>query len=343
MNLIQERLPYQLNRHEAWNMLAPPSANKEKGEFKIASLNIQTAWVSDSPSNLEKYPKYAWKNRIKPVTQLIAQDKPTILALSELHLTQIQDLRESFKNKGYQLVGYSSETREPIEVVEEKTTHDNKYYYSEFVGFLYDSNEVILEVLYCVELEKGERHKRILTIGKFFHIASKVNFVVLTMHFDHLSLYSRQQSGEQELAIIRQLEEKGIPWFSIGDRNWFSDRGGQECADKYVKNSYICDFRDENEQGHYGPSGTYPGHLGLPKQFEPKITDLENDKKHIEAETFDVGFRSRNSVVGVNDYAYSGEFSPESYDLLSIDTQGNVHEKNFISDHYYIGGTFRFK
>ena len=51
MNVVQKGLPsqYLLNRHEAWNMLAPPTANKEKGEFKIAGFNIQTAWVTDSP------------------------------------------------------------------------------------------------------------------------------------------------------------------------------------------------------------------------------------------------------------------------------------------------------
>ena len=90
-------------------------------------------------------------------------------------------------------------------------------------------------------------------------------------------------------------------------------------------------------------SGTYPGHLGLPKQFEPPIVELPDGKKQIQADAFDVGFRSRNTVVGINDYAYTGEFSPESYDLLPPDYQGNVSEKNFISDHYYVGGTFKFK
>lgn len=133
MSAFLQILPsqYQLNRHNAYNMLVPPRANRKKEEFKIASLNIQTAWVTDSPNNLEKYSKYAWKNRLKPVIQLIAQDMPAILALSELHLTQIQDLRESFKNMGYQIVGYSSETRESIEIVEEKAFHNKDYYYSE--------------------------------------------------------------------------------------------------------------------------------------------------------------------------------------------------------------------
>ncbi len=333
---------YQLNRHDLWNMLPPPPANKDQREFKIASLNIQTAWVTDSANNLEKYPQYAWENRLKPVTQLISLDKPAILCLTEPNLKQVQDLRHVLEDSGYKIVGYSQQTRESIETVEEKIALDNNYFYNEFVGFLYNANEVVLEESSCVELERGEKHNRILAVGKFFHISSKVNFYVLSMHFDHLSLHSRQKSGEQELSIIRELEERGIPWFSIGDRNWFADRGGQECAEEYIKHPFICDFRDESEQGHYGPSGTYPGHLGLPKQFEPPIHELEGGIQHIEADTFDVGFRSRNSIVAVNDYAYSGEFSPESYDLLPLDTQGNVKDKNSISDHYYIGGTFRF-
>lgn len=344
MNTLQEiTCQYKLNRHEDWNMLAPPGANKENGEFKIASFNIQTAWVTDTPNNLEKHPKYAWSNRLKPTIQLISIDKPTILAMSELHLKQIQNLRTALDENGYKIVGFSSETREPIEIVEKKVAKDKGYYYSEFIGFLYNSNEIQLEDVDLVELEKGERHKRILTIGKFFHVSSKVNFIVLTMHLDHLSLQSRQKSGEKELEIIRQLEEKGIPWFSIGDRNWFVDknRKGQELAEQYAKNDYICDFRDENQR-HYGPSGSYSGHLGLPADCEPPIIEMPNGIKRIEAQTFDVGFRSRSTIIGINDYAYTGEFSPETYDLLPPDTQGNVEEKNFISDHYYVGGTFKF-
>lgn len=345
MNEVQA-LPsqYLLNRHEDWNIKVPPLANKENGEVKIAGLNIQTSWVTDSPNNLEKYPKYAWNNRLKPVVQLISLDQPTILAMSELHLKQIQDLRSALDENGYKIAGFSSETREPIEIVEEKVSQNKEYYYSEFVGFLYNSNEVQLEDISSVEQEKGERHKRVLTIGKFFHVASKVNFVVLTMHLDHLSLQSRQKSGEQELEIIRQLEEKGIPWFSIGDRNWFVDknRKGQDLAGQYTKNDYVCDFRDEN-QGHYGPSGSYAGHLGIPLDCEPPIVEMLDGSKRIEAQALDVGFRSRNTIIGINDYAYSGEFSPETYELLPPNSQGKVEDKNFISDHYYIGGTFKFK
>jgi hypothetical protein len=101
MNQIQERLTYQLNRHETWHMLIPPQANKERGEFKIAGLNIQTTWVTDSTNNLEKYPKYAWNNRLKPVIQLISLDKPTILAMSELHLKQVQDLSSNLSDSSY--------------------------------------------------------------------------------------------------------------------------------------------------------------------------------------------------------------------------------------------------
>lgn len=333
--------PYRLNRHDIWNMLAPPPAEKEKGEFKIAALNVQTAWVTDSANNLAKYPQYEWKNRLKPITQLILLDKPTILCLTEPNLKQVQDLRSALGDYGYKIAGYSQQTRESIEVVEEKIARDENYFYNEFVGFAYDSNEVILEESHCVELERGERHNRILAVGKFFLISSKVNFYVLSMHFDHLSRYSREKSGKQELAIIRKLEEAGSPWFSIGDRNWFFDRGGPECAEEYIKLPFICDFRDTNEQGHYGPSGSYPGHLGLPKQCEPPI-QVENGVQHIEAETFDVGFRSRNSSVSLNSYAYSGEFSPESYDLLPVGMQGDLSKKNFVSDHYLVGGTFRF-
>lgn len=339
-NELQATSSYLLNRHDDWNMLVTPPANIEKGEIKIAGLNIQTAFVSDKPENLAKYPQYAWSNREKPFLQLISLDQPTVLAMSELHLKQIQSLRAL---KGYKIAAFSSESKEPIEVVEEKVSQDAKYNYGEFVGFLYNSNQVRLDDINCIELEKGERHKRVLIIGRFYHTLLKVNFVVLSSHFDHLSLSSRQLSGETELAIIQQLEEQGIPWFSVGDRNWFPGIGGQDCAEQYIKKPYIIDFRDETEKGHFGPSGTFPGHLGLPQEFEPRMVDRPDGKKQIEAYTFDVGFRSRSTVIAINDYAYSGEFSPDTYDLLPLDQQGPIQNKNFLSDHYYIGGTFRFR
>ena len=339
MNVVQEVLPYQLNRHETWNMLVPPPANKENKEFKIASLNIQTAWVTDNPSNLDKYPQYEWIKRLKPITQLILQDNPSILALSELHLVQAEDLKATFKD--YQFVGYSSETQEPFEIVQQKVAGGEKINYGEFVGFLFDTDSVKLEALSCHNLEKGERHQRILVEGRFIHIASHVHFVVLGSHFDHLSLISREKSAEQELELIYQLEKQKMPWLSVGDRNWYSDKRGQEFAEKYISNPHICDFRDENEQGHYGPSGSFPGHLGLAKEFVPEIIEREGIQIVL-AETPDISFRSRNFIKGINDYSYVGEFSPESHELLPQDQQGDLSQKNLISDHYYTGGTFRF-
>lgn len=333
---------YRLNRHDTWNTRVPPRVREEIGQFKIASLNIQTKWITDSQANLEKFPKYAWEKRLRPITQLILMDNPLILALSELHIQQAEDIIHNLKGLGYQLIGYSSETQEPMEAVIKKVAIDKDYYYSEIVGLLFNSTKVALKNCECIELERGERHRRILVIAHFIHIASKVHFAVLTTHFDHLSLVSRQKSGEKELTIISDLENRGIPWFSIGDRNWFSNIGGQECAEAYIRYPHICDFRDENIEGHYGPSGTYPGHLGLPKHFEPRTFQKTTGEIVIEAQTLDVGFRSRRGIEGINDYTYSGEFSPETHDLIPFDRQGHVLEKNFISDHYYIGGTFCF-
>ena len=143
--------------------------------------------------------------------------------------------------------------------------------------------------------------------------------------------------------MIERLEQAHLPWFSIGDRNWFADGGGQECADQYVEKSYICDFRDETEQGHYGPCGSFPGHLELAEEFKAPITTFENGEQKIVALTLDVGFRSKYLIKGINSYAYTGEFDPESCKLLANFERGDFSKRNFISDHYYIGGTFIVK
>ena len=145
------------------------------------------------------------------------------------------------------------------------------------------------------------------------------------------------------MKLIQNLETSGTPWFSIGDRNWFPNGDGQECAEEYIKYPFICDFRDETQQGHYGPPGTFPGHLELPAIFTPPITLLEHGAKQILAGTLDVGFRSRNLTIGINSYSYTGEFDESTGELLPNSIQGDLIQKNFLSDNYYTGGTFQFK
>jgi hypothetical protein len=334
---------YQLNRPASWNLQNVPSQNIEKGEIKIAFWNIQVQWVTDLPTNLKKYPQYEWKKRLKTVVELIKKDSPDVLGLCECTLTQAKDLKAHFEKEGYFLFGYSSETLHSIEELDAIIEQGGRTpYYGELVGFLYKSKRVQFIKSSCYPLEKGEKHKRILVVGHFLDKLTKREFSVLASHFDHLSEHSREKSAQQELALIEELEKSKTPWFSVSDRNWYPDGSGQKSAEKYLK-PYVVDFRDETVRGHFRPSGTFAGHLGLESNRDRKVLQLENGMQMIQASSVDVHFRSRKLIKGICSYAYTAEFDPETYDLLPVNSHGDLKSRNFASDHYYTGGTFRFR
>lgn len=339
--MLESLSSYRLNRFDTWNQRPIPIEKTDELEIKIAFWNVLTEFVTDTSEYLERFPQYSWKKRIKFIKELILEDSPTVLGLCELTFTQALDLKESFKKTGYKLVGFSCETKQSIEELEKGLFLDNRVY-GEFVCLLFNTQRVQLKGLCYRALGAGEEDQRLCVEGLFRDLLFKRTFAVLASHFDHLSLLSRQNSGEIELKRLEDLEKQAIPWFSIGDRNWFKDKAGQECAEKYSQESFICDFRDDNIEGHYGPSGSFPGHLWLPEEFQPSIIETPGGLKKIDAITIDVGFTSRKLVKRINDYTRTGEFCPVSNRLLPNDQQRDVSQKNFASDHYYIGGTFTF-
>ena len=334
--------PYLLNRPLSWNTAKLSSVQSNQGEIKIAFWNVQIHWVTDQPTNLAKYPQYAWKKRLRPISELIMKDSPDVLGLCEYNLVQAQDLKETLEKEGYSLIGFSSETMQSIDKVAEVIASGNNLYYGEFVGFSFKRSRVQLMSANCYALERGERHGRVLVVASFQDLLTQKHFVVLSSHFDHLSEMSRQRSATTELSIIQKLEEQKIPGFSLSDRNWYPDDAGQKNAELYVSRPYIVDFRDETKQGHYGPSGTFVGHLGLESNHTRPVIKLADGLETIFASSVDVCFRSRNLVTAINSYCYTGEFDPITYELLLETVSGDLSKRNFASDHYYVGGTFRF-
>lgn len=321
---------YQLNRPDLGNFMEPPST--KEGSLKIAGMNVKLRSITDHPNNIARFPKYEWKYRIAPLLSLIEKDAPAVLGLSETTFSQIQDLEKSLS--GYSYEGFCSASNQSYRIWVAGA------FESEFIGFLFNSQRIELQTLQLHELGPGKKSKRILVEGRFLDKLTNKPFAVLVSHFDSSSLEARFVAGKIELQLIEELEHRGIPWFSIGDRNWFYSAGGQECAEEYINYPYIVDFRDDTSEGHFGPPGTFPGHLELAERFAPLIQTLDCGLQQIKAATLDVGFRSKNLCKGINSYSYTGEFDPSSLKLYLNDQQGILSEKNFISDHYYIGGTF---
>jgi len=331
---------YQLNRIPSWNHEKLPAKSNDQ-EIKIAYWNIQVQWITDKPEHLHKYPQYAWKGRLKPIVELIEKESPDVLGFSECNLVQAKDLQKHLCKKKYRIFGYSSETLQSIDETEACIAKGENPYYGEFVGFLYNADRIEHIQSQRYALKKGKKHNRVLVVSHFFDTITKKEFVVLASHFDHLCPISREKSAEMELGIIEEFEKQKMPWFSLADRNWYPDADGEQSAKTYLKH-YVVDFRDQTEQGHFGPSGTFAGHLGLESNSERPVIMLDNGLEMIKASSVDVHFRSKTLVKGVNSYSYTCEFDPETYRLLPETCSKNPAQRNFASDHYYTGGTFVF-
>jgi endonuclease/exonuclease/phosphatase family metal-dependent hydrolase len=332
-----------LHRYCGGNFSSPPTCETELGERRIAACNIQTAFVTDSAGNLSKFPKYKWSERRNALFECIEKDKPDILALYEFNLVQGQDIRARF-SKEYDFVAYSSELGKSFDAVAAlmKETKDN-IIYGEFVGFLIRRQQFTL-VLCSTEahsLPDGARHKRILVEVQVVDTSTSEQFVLFSSHFDHLSVQSRKESGDLELALIKERIKNGQHCISFGDRNWFPDESGEEHYQAYVSSGLVRDVRDQSEGGHFGPMGTFPGHLGLPEKFAPKM-DTENGRTIIQANTLDVIFCSPHIHV-LHSYAYYGAFCRKTGKFVENEEvkEQDLLEKNFVSDHYYVGATIR--
>lgn len=330
---------YRLNRFGSGNLRHLPRSNPAKGECKIAFWNILVSHLTDSPRN--PYEKYQWTHRGQAVLALIQQDSPDIFGYCEGTLKQIGDLESSLQKNGYELVGYSSATQKSYKEVQEIVKAGEEINYSQFVGFFYKRDRLELRETFCYDLEAGLKNKRILVQGNFLDRVTLREFSVFISHFDHQSLHAMQKSAEKEISLLKQLEAKGTPWFSMGDRNWPFDIRGDDCAHQYIKHNFICESRDLTKRGHFGPFSTYPGYIWLDEHAPPLILGPDN-KTSILGRTVDIGFRSKRLTRALCSYTLTGEFNPQDDQLLKEHSIKSYHERNFASDHFYIGGIFGF-
>lgn len=312
-----------------------PPPIEDRKVIKISFLNVLTSSLSDKKENILAFPKYQWKNRQKALIQLIQLDRPAVLGLCELDINQAKTLEMELEE--YILVGFASETGESIETTKMRFAHEEHRKYGEFVALLVDKSRIRIDELKCHILPSAKKQKwqRIIVEASLYDDWTDTSFVCLASHFDHIkkSVHVRKQSAEQELAILKRLEEEKIPWFSVGDRNWYVNRD-EENANIYLQEPFISDFRDRMELGHFGPSGTFPGYLWLCRFLPPPS----------QVPTVDTGYRSAYLIEGIYYYAYTGEFDPVTGNLLPIHPKSEaLGERNLLSDHYLFGGAFRFK
>ena len=193
--------------------------------LKVAFLNILTTYVWHKPGyDREKFVHYDWDKRHPAIVELIGQERPAVLGLCELDLTQAKtlqgEMREGGALAGYQLLGYSAETGKTIEESKCFQDHDWKRY-GEFVAFLVDTNRIEVKETQCHRLpgDQGQRWNRILVSARLVDKVSQRAFAFLVSHFDHEKREARDKSARFELGLIEAFEEDGMPRITVGDRH----------------------------------------------------------------------------------------------------------------------------
>jgi hypothetical protein len=316
--------------------------------IKIGFYNVLTTHVTDKEPRKSSFPQYRWEKRKKAFIQLIRQDHPDILGLCELDLRQVKTIESECLTGGmlenYRLYGFSAQTNQTIDEIKKQFDDDDHIQYGEFIALLVNADRIEVENLICHPLPGGKRQKwkRILVEVSLNDKMTKTEFVCLFSHFDDKNLKSRQLSALEEITYIQQFEEQNIPWFSLGDRNWYRDEHGEKEHLQYLQHSFIGEFRD-NTQIVLGPPGTFPGHLRRRKQSLPPIVNLQDYTAVIDAPCVSTGYTSETLVEKLAYYAKLGEFDPATGNLLPLDCQNDLVQRNFVSDHYLFGGVFLFR
>lgn len=322
---------YRLHRHSAEFQWHPPQV--QESFLKVGFLNILSTygWHTRGQEYRESVPQFNWASRCPAIMELIAQERPAVLGLCELDLIQTQDLEKEIKEgrlKEYQLIGFSTQTAESLEEAKRKYPADAWKTYGTFVAALV--NRTLIEVKMPPECEQLPTHpgQTWQTVLMKVHLVDKIAnqaFVFLVSHFDYHAGCTniREQSCDQELRTLRALEQQGIPYLSVGDRNW-SPKTGEEEAKRYIASGLVTDMRDDNQYGCFGLPGTFV-----------------RDKEFV---TIDTGYRSRGLTEGVVYYTRAGKYDLATKKLLP-DTAKIKKQPNtgFVSDHFMFIAVVRFK
>jgi len=291
--------------------------------FRIGFLNF---FIANNDKSIE-----FWDERKKSLFSLIFLDKPTILGFCEVNLRQFNDTKIGLEGE-YALHGYTATSKEELI---NQTNLSNPI--QEIIGIIYKKNRIKIISSKCIKLPNGKNHSRIISKYHLYDSVIKMYFYLLVTHFDHLSENARSKEGESEINMLKKFEGKQKVWFSVGDKNWFPDENGEKLYQKYLESDCI-DFRDAAQE-HYGPQGTFAGY---PQDMNASPIKNEQNRHFIEPKTIDVCFVNKRFKYDVAySYAYLGEYQDGKIHRNS--QIKNLEERNFISDHYYIGANFVIK
>jgi endonuclease/exonuclease/phosphatase family metal-dependent hydrolase len=297
--------------------------------------NLQNSFVTDDNP---KYPEYHSNLRSPAMHNLFLELQPDIACIIEFSPQQAVFIRDNFTNM--KLIGYFSETREPIETTLGKIKRDPEHikHIGEGIGILYDDSKVNLESVHCMILPRGSRHGRIAVVALMKLIKTEKKLMVISTHLDHLSAKSREESMALLATLITEtIRNKGEVLF-YGDLNLFPDQEGDKQYQKFISelNNLAYDPVVNSAIPHYGPYGTFPGHSSAPTQYLPVI---DYDNWFIpQSSRLDILIISSNIIPSYT-FTVNAVFDPITETIIwprDKDYSRLLKDRMFPSDHYPI-------
>ena len=235
-----------------------------------------------------------WDLRKDLVIKTIEDYSPDFIGIQEAldHQTKYIDDKLS----GYSFIGVGRDDGKT------KGEYSPIFYKNELFNLISDSTIWLSETPERVSVGWDASMERICTFGRFLHIPSNKEIIVMNTHFDHLGTVAREKSTLLILKTIRELEITNLPIILCGDFNATPD----EKAIKHLTEYFYS--QNCNQPLIKGEKKTFTG-------FSPDAT-------------------AENRI----DYIFCKNLNPNRY----LHITNRTKDGRYISDHLPVFLTVRF-
>jgi hypothetical protein len=340
----------------------------ENNILTLGNYNITATFFSDPNPTDEKDPKrntpqHHWINRKKYFHKVLQMANCDVLGLQELSPEQAVDFLTMFpKHKFYFFA--LAQTKEVdagtvcTNLDEVKQKFLGKFIGTALIGIMY--NPVTVSVTskdvgvfwYNPEpfkkptaVDRSETDKGFGNMNtprgpgyvKFTHNFTNKDFYFFTSHAPISGgAKTRTECFKLENRVIKELTGDGVtvPFFSIADRNMFSDDNFDESYSALVPHG-VYDWVDlSNPDNHVGFPTTWLGYLYEPVQCQNKVlANMTFEKKY----RLDIGISSLKSISSAH---YHCIIRDDETQLLGDLVEADNETRNFLSDHSMVVAKF---
>ena len=172
-------------------------------DLKVISYNIRYDNPDDGDNN--------WKHRKETLINYFNENKPDLIGMQEVLITQLSYLDKSLDE--YKYVGVGREDGKS------KGEYSPIFYRNSQLKLLETSTFWLSETPNEISIGWDAALERICTYALFEHLRTKKQFWVFNTHFDHLGIEARAQSASLILKTIKNININNFPVLITGDFN----------------------------------------------------------------------------------------------------------------------------